>query len=129
VVNITTKRPTAPFSGHAGVEYGSYATARGWGSVLGLQGPFEYRVSLSGAHSHGYSDFNYVSRYAVTDDVELSFGADATRESMEQHSPGFASANPDMSSDFWKNGAFDGQPFLLAWERMTDTTERRRESL
>lgn len=58
VINITTKRPTEPFGGEASVEYGSYNTTRLRGSVHGLQGPVDFRLSASGTISDGFSDFN-----------------------------------------------------------------------
>jgi len=58
VINIVTKRPTQPFGGEAGVEYGSYNTTRLHGSLNGVQGPVDFRLSAAGTISDGYSDFN-----------------------------------------------------------------------
>jgi vitamin B12 transporter len=58
VINIVTKRPTQPFGGEAGVEYGSYNTTRLHGSLNGVQGPVDFRLSAAGTISEGYSDFN-----------------------------------------------------------------------
>lgn len=58
VIVIETKRPAARFSGEVGAEYGSYDTKRGHAAVSGIEGPVEYRLSASGTHALGYSDFN-----------------------------------------------------------------------
>lgn len=58
VIEITTKRATEPLTGEVGIEYGSYDTKRGHASVSGVQGPVDFRLSASGTHSLGYSDFN-----------------------------------------------------------------------
>ncbi len=213
VINITTKRPTQPFSGVVNAEYGGFDTKRGGASVSGAQDRVDYRLSLSGAHSGGYSDFNrdrggtekdpfrqwaaagrlgiqatedlrfdataryqrktltydpdtrdndwsrdeterfarvggtlnslggrlvhsfgvanttitrqywgegtkgdtydghktrldYNGRATLSDRVNLGYGADATRESMEQFTPGFAPRTPSMRAHNWRNGAF-----------------------
>ncbi len=213
VVNITTKRPTTPLSGVVNAEYGRFDTKRGNASVAGLRGPVDYRLSLSGTHSGGYSDFNrdrggrekdpfrqwaaagrvgvqatedlrveataryqrktltydpdtrdndwsrdethgfarvgatlnsldgrlvhrlgvantsvtrqywgqgnkgdtydghktrldYTGQAALSERVTLGYGADATRESMAQFTPGFAPRTPSMRAHNWRNGAF-----------------------
>ncbi|NKD55879.1 MULTISPECIES: TonB-dependent receptor plug domain-containing protein [unclassified Haematospirillum] len=58
VINITTKRANAPFSGKSAVELGSYKTRRGQSMISGLSGPIDYRVSLHGENRGGYSDYN-----------------------------------------------------------------------
>jgi vitamin B12 transporter len=67
VVSIVTKRPTEPFTGEVGAEYGRYGTKRAHASVGGVQGAVDYRLSASGTHSLGYSDFNE-DRGGVADD-------------------------------------------------------------
>ncbi|WP_245986054.1 TonB-dependent receptor plug domain-containing protein [Azospirillum thermophilum] len=213
VVNITTRRPTGPLSGRVGAEYGSYDTKRGNASLSGAQDRVDYRLSLSGTHSGGYSDFSrhrggqekdpfrqwaaagrlgiqatetlrldataryqrktltydpatrdndwsrdeterflrlggsldslggrlvhgfgvanttntrqywgegtrgdtydghktrldYVANAKLSDRLSLGYGADATRESMEQHTPGFAPRAPDIRAHNWRSGAF-----------------------
>lgn len=58
VINITTKRANAPFSGQSAMELGSYKTRRGQSMISGLSGPIDYRVSLHGENRGGYSDYN-----------------------------------------------------------------------
>ncbi|MBP2299275.1 TonB-dependent receptor plug domain-containing protein [Azospirillum picis] len=213
VIDITTKRPTEPLAGTAGAEYGADDTWRGNASVSGLNDRLDYRLSLAGTRSGGYSDFSkerggvekdpfrqwsaagriglqatdglrldataryqrkhltydaddrdvdwsrdeterfvrvggrldslggrlvhgfgianslvtrryrgegtkddtydghktrldYGATAALSDTVTLGYGADATRESMQQHTPGFAPLAPDMDSHTWRGGAF-----------------------
>ena len=213
VVNITTKRPSGPLAATVGAEYGSHDTWRGRASVAGVQDRADYRLSLSGVRSGGYSDFNRdrggtekdpfrqwsaagrlglqatddlrleaIARYQrkrltydpdtrdndwsrdeterflrlggtldgldgrmvhsfgaahttvtrqywgedtkgdtydghklrldynatarLSERIGLGYGADATRESMEQHTPGFAPLTPDMQAHNWRGGAF-----------------------
>ncbi len=213
VVNIVTRRPAGPLSGQVGAEYGSFDTKRANASVSGAQDKVDYRASLSGTHSGGYSDFSrwrggqekdpfrqwaaagrigvqatedlrfeataryqrkslsydpatrdndwsrdeterflrlggsldslggrlvhsfgvanttntrqywgegtkgdtydghktrldYAANAKLSDRVTLGYGADATRESMEQHTPGFAPLVPDMRSHNWRGGGF-----------------------
>jgi vitamin B12 transporter len=213
VINITTKRATVPLAGEVGVEYGSYDTVRTHANVSGVQGPVDFRLSLSGTNSAGYSDFNkdrggrekdpyrqwsgaatiglevsetlrleaigryqredlfydsssadvdwnrdeterflrlqatldtfndtlthkagisdtkitrqywgqgtagdtydgyktridYLATWKASDTVTVQGGADATQERIEQHTPGFAPANPTMEDDFWRTGLF-----------------------
>lgn len=49
---------------------------------------------------------DYVGDWRVTDSVTIQAGADATKESIEQHTPGFAPATPFMEEEFWRTGAF-----------------------
>lgn len=49
---------------------------------------------------------DYVGDWRAAETVNVQFGADATQESMEQHTPGFAPATPFMENDFWRTGAF-----------------------
>lgn len=213
VINIQTKRPDRPFAAAGMIEGGSYGTVRSNASVSGTDGTFDYRLSVSGTRSDGYSDFNedrggeaedpfrqysfagnfgvqatealrfdavaryqredvfydgsssdmdwdrdesetflraaatyvalddrltqtlgaghnkttrqywgsgtdgdtydgyktvidYRGRFRASDMLALDFGADATREKIDQHTPGFAPATPDMVDDFWKYGAY-----------------------
>lgn len=210
VIVITTRRPTAPLAGQAGLEAGSYKTKRAFANASGLQGPVDWRLSVSGADIGGYSDFkggekddpfhqwglnatvgvqasdtlhlqavaryqrrdvfydastqdrdwdrdeteqalrlggthsalsgalisqfgiadtlttrqywgfgtkgdtydggktrlDYTGTYALTDTVSLAFGGDATRERIEQRTPGFAPTAGPLDAHFWKKGAF-----------------------
>lgn len=213
VVNIVTRRPTGPLGGQVGAEYGSFDTRRANASVSGVQDRVDYRASLSGTRSGGYSDFSrwrggqekdpfrqwaaagrigvqateelrldataryqrksltydpatrdndwsrdeterflrlggsldslggrlvhsfgvanttntrqyrgegtrgdtydghktrldYAANAKLSDRVTLGYGADATRESMEQHTPGFAPLAPDMRPHNWRSGGF-----------------------
>lgn len=213
VVEIVTRRPTGPLGGRVSTEYGSFDTKRGSASVSGAQDRVDYRLSLSGVESGGYSDFSrhrggqekdpfrqwaaagrvgvqatddlrfdataryqrktltydpatrdndwsrdeterflrlggtlnspggrlvhsfgvantantrqyrgegtrgdtydghktrldYAANAKLSDRVTLGYGADATRESMEQHTPGFAPLVPDMRSHNWRSGGF-----------------------
>lgn len=49
---------------------------------------------------------DYVATWAASERVTVEAGLDATRERMEQHTPGFAPDAPVMEADFWKTGAF-----------------------
>lgn len=213
VVNIVTRRPVGPLGGQVGAEYGSFDTTRANASVSGAQDRVDYRASLSGTRSGGYSDFSkwrggqekdpfhqwsaagrigiqatedlrldataryqrktltydsstrdidwsrdeterflrlggsldslggalihrfgvsnttitrqywgegtkgdtydghktrfdYAAAAKLSDRVTLGYGADATRESMEQHTPGFAPLAPDMRAHNWRGGGF-----------------------
>ncbi|CAO3431781.1 TonB-dependent receptor plug domain-containing protein [Azospirillum endophyticum] len=213
VIDITTRRPAGPLGGQVGAEYGSFGTKRGNASLSGAEDRVDYRVSLSGTDSGGYSDFSrhrggqerdpfrqwaaagrigiqatedlrfdataryqrktltydpatrdndwsrdeterflrlggsldslggrlvhsfgvanttntrqywgegtrgdtydghktrfdYAANARLSDRVSLGYGADATRESMEQHTPGFAPLTPDMRSHSWRGGGF-----------------------
>ncbi len=213
VVNIVTRRPAGPLSGQVGAEYGSFDTKRANASLSGARDRVDFRASLSGTWSDGYSDFSrwrggqendpfrqwaaagrigvqatdelrldataryqrksltydpadgdndwsrdeterflrlggsldslggrlvhsfgvanttitrqywgegtrgdtydghktrldYAAIAKLSDWVTLGYGADATRESMEQHTPGFAPLAPDMRSHTWRSGGF-----------------------
>ena len=213
VVNIVTRRPAGPLSGQVGAEYGSFDTKRANASLSGARDRVDFRASLSGTWSDGYSDFSrwrggqendpfrqwaaagrigvqatdelrldataryqrksltydpadrdndwsrdeterflrlggsldslggrlvhsfgvanttitrqywgegtrgdtydghktrldYAAIAKLSDRVTLGYGADATRESMEQHTPGFAPLAPDMRSHNWRSGGF-----------------------
>lgn len=213
VVNIITKRPSGPLAATVNAEYGSHDTWRGGASVAGVRDRADYRLSLSGVRSGGYSDFNrdrggtekdpfrqwsaagrlglqatddlrleataryqrkhltydpdtrdndwsrdeterflrlggtldsldgrllhnfgaahttvtrrywgedtrgdtydghklrldYSADARLSERISLGYGADVTRESMEQHTPGFAPLTPDMQADSWRGGAF-----------------------
>lgn len=49
---------------------------------------------------------DYSARARLSERVSLGYGADATRESMEQHTPGFAPLTPEMQAHNWRSGAF-----------------------
>lgn len=210
VIVITTRRPTAPLAGQAGFEVGSYQTRRAFANASGLQGPVDWRLSVSGADIGGYSDFkggekddpfhqwglnvsvgvqasetlhlqalaryqrkdvfydasnrdrdwnrdeteqalrlggthtglsgalvsqfgvadtlttrqfwgfgtkgdtydggktrlDYTGTYTLTETVSLAFGGDASRERIEQRTPGFAATAGPLDAHFWKSGAF-----------------------
>ncbi|EKV29774.1 TonB-dependent receptor protein [Caenispirillum salinarum AK4] len=49
---------------------------------------------------------DYLATWRASDRVTVQAGADATRERMEQFTPGFSPANPRMESEFWRTGLF-----------------------
>ncbi|MEQ9142993.1 MAG: TonB-dependent receptor [Parvibaculaceae bacterium] len=55
VVNITTKRATEPFAFSVFAEAGSFDTVRSGGTVSGIEGETDYRLSLSGIRTNGIS--------------------------------------------------------------------------
>lgn len=54
----------------------------------------------------GKTRLDYTGTYTLSDQVSLGFGADATRERIEQRTPGFAPTAGPLDAHFWKGGAF-----------------------
>lgn len=54
----------------------------------------------------GKTRLDYTGTYTLSDRVSLGFGADATRERIDQNTPGFAPTAGPLNTAFWKGGAF-----------------------